>query len=126
MTFMIRMVHLFRPKESPEIKKQGYSARYYADIQFSQYLDTAGFIFVTIAAGTETEPHAHEQLQELFVALTPLSMIVDKTQFELVPGDLLLVEPSEFHSIKAPMDNNGKLLAIKCPNLKSDKKLQLV
>ncbi len=115
------MVRLFTISDIPEIERAGYSVRYYADLKFSQQLNTAGFIFIAIPAGIQTKPHAHEVLQELFIALTPLTMIVDEEQFDLVPGDLLLVDPKEFHSIKASKSEDSKLVAIKCPNMKQDK-----
>ena len=118
------MAHIFRIKDTSPTERDGYSARYYADVQFNKRFDTAGFIFVTIPANTETTPHAHESLEEIFVALSPLSMIVNEIQFDLVPGDLLLVEPDEFHSIKADKEGDSSLIAIKCPNLKNDKKLE--
>lgn len=118
------MVRVFRIKDTTPTERSGYSARYYADVQFNKRLDTAGFIFVTIPNNTETVPHAHENLEELFIALSPLSMIVNEIQYDLVPGDLLIVEPNEFHSIKSGKEGDNNLVAIKCPNLKNDKKIE--
>ena len=116
------MVRVFHIKDAAPTGRGGYSARYYADIQFRQHLETAGFIYVSIPACTQTDPHAHEELEELFIVLTPLVIVVDEKEISLSPGDLLMVEPNEFHSIRAPLNEEGKLVAIKCPNLKDDKK----
>lgn len=115
------MVSIFRVQDTAATERRGYSARYYADIKFEEELDTAGFIHVNVPAGTCTEPHAHEKLEELFVALTRVKAIVNGTHFYLESGDLLVVMPNEFHSLEAPESEDAILVAIKFPNLKSDK-----
>jgi quercetin dioxygenase-like cupin family protein len=99
----------------------GYTAKYIADIEFQKELQTGGFILVSVAAGTRTEPHRHEKLEEVFVALSNLRMFVDSVEYHLENGDVVLVAPNESHSFEALEDSTARILAIKFPNLKNDK-----
>ena len=118
---LIQMVHIFKASESEEIVKKGYTARYVADVKFRKNLDSGGFIMVNVAAGTKTEPHKHGKLEEVFVILTALKMHIDSTEYELEKGDVVLVAPNESHSFEASEDSSASIIAIKFPNLKSDK-----
>jgi len=118
---LIQMVQIFRASESDEIGKKGYTARYVADVKFRKNLDSGGFILVTVAAGTRTEPHKHSELEEVFVILTELKMHIDSTVFDLEKGDIVLVAPNESHSFEASAHSPADIIAIKFPNLKSDR-----
>jgi mannose-6-phosphate isomerase-like protein (cupin superfamily) len=72
-------------------------------------------------AGTNTIPHAHGKLEEVFIALSSMEMNVDNTSFHLDVGDIIVAEPGESHSFSADPKSDGKILAIKFPNLKHDK-----
>ncbi|MHA1135696.1 MAG: cupin domain-containing protein [Candidatus Thorarchaeota archaeon] len=115
------MVQIFRASESEEIGKKGYTARYVADVEFRNNLDSGGFIMVTVAVGTRTEPHKHGKLEEVFVVLTDLKMYIDSKEYELEKGDVVLVAPNESHSFEASEHSPASLIAIKFPNLKSDR-----
>lgn len=115
------MVKVFKKKESEEISKKGYSANYVADVQFMKHLDTGGFILVRIDPGEKSAPHAHEELEEIFVALSDMIMYVDSIEYRLETGDVVLVEPKEAHSFEGLSDTPARILAIKFPNLKTDK-----
>lgn len=118
---MIIMVKIFKASDSEEIQKKGYNAKYVADVKFRKSLDSGGFILVTVAAGEITEPHAHGELEEVFVALSGIKMKIDSVEYELEKGDVALVNLNESHSFEAYPDSHGSLLAIKFPNLKSDR-----
>jgi quercetin dioxygenase-like cupin family protein len=118
---MIQMVQIFKASESEEIVKKGYSAKYVADVEFRKNLDSGGFILVTVAPGTRTEPHKHGELEEVFVALSDLKMIIDSVEYELQNGDVVLVAPNESHSFAALENSPASILAIKFPNLKNDR-----
>ncbi|MGY5858374.1 MAG: cupin domain-containing protein [Candidatus Thorarchaeota archaeon] len=115
------MVQIFRASESEAIAKKGYTAKYVADVQFRENLDSGGFIMITVAAGTRTEPHKHGKLEEVFVILADLRMHIDSTEYELEKGDVVLVAPDESHSFEAPKHSPASIIAIKFPNLKSDR-----
>jgi quercetin dioxygenase-like cupin family protein len=115
------MVKIFKKNASPEISKKGYSASYVADVQFNKHLDTGGFILVSIDPGEKSAPHSHAELEEVFVALSRLRMYIDSIPYELETGDVILVEPYETHSFEALPTSEARLLAIKFPNLKTDK-----
>jgi len=118
---MIPMVQIFKASDAEEIKKKGYIAKYIADVEFLRNLGSGGFILVTVDKGTGTEPHKHETLEEIFVVLSDLTMIIDSVDYELEKGDVVLVAPNEFHSFEAPKHSSASLIAIKFPNLKDDK-----
>ena len=115
------MVKVYRASDSEGIDKQGYSAKYVADIVFRSPVGTAGVILVNLAAGKRTAPHSHSHLDELFVASGPARIGVDAKVHDLETGDVLLVERSEVHWMEAPADRNVTLLAMKLPNIKTDK-----
>lgn len=115
------MVTIFKIADSEEIIKKGYTANYVADVEFRQKLDSGGFILVTVKPGGKSEPHAHRKLEEIFVILSNLRMIIDTITYELEKGDVVLVAPNEFHSFEALTTSAAQVLAIKFPNLKDDK-----
>ena len=115
------MVQIFRASESEEIGKKGYKARYVADVEFRDNLNSCGFIMVSVAAGSRTEPHLHSKLEEVFVVLTDLKMHIESMEYELEKGDIVVVAPNESHSFEASANSPANLIAIKFPNLKSDR-----
>ena len=84
------MVQIFRASDSEETSKKGYSAKYVADVHFRKKLDSGGFILVTVAAGSTTEPHKHGELEEVFVALSNLKMHIDSNEYQLEKGDVIV------------------------------------
>ena len=118
---LISMVKIFKALDAEEIHKKGYTAKYVADVEFRKSLDTGGFILVTVLAGTKTEPHAHGELEEIFVVLSDMKMIIDSAEYELEKGDVVLVSPNETHSFEAAADSSASIIAIKFPNLKDDR-----
>jgi mannose-6-phosphate isomerase-like protein (cupin superfamily) len=118
---MIAMVSIFKASEVQAIHRKGYSASYVADILFRQKIDTSGFILVEVAGGTKSSPHKHEELEEVFVCLADITLIIDSVAYDLQTGDVVLVSPGESHSFENRTDSSVTLLAIKFPNLKNDK-----
>lgn len=115
------MPRVFRSDTAEKKERAGYEAKYLADILLKSPIDSLGFIVVTIPPGVTTEPHYHSQLDEVFVAITPVVVIVDFDEILLNPDDILIAEAGEKHSFRPASDNFGRLLAIKMPNVKDDK-----
>ena len=115
------MVKIFKASDAEEIHKKGYTAKYVADVEFRKSLDTGGFILVTVNAGTKSEPHAHGELEEIFVVLSDMKIKIDALEYELQKGDVVLVAPNETHSFEAALDSPASMIAIKFPNLKDDR-----
>ncbi|MHA1637456.1 MAG: cupin domain-containing protein [Candidatus Thorarchaeota archaeon] len=115
------MVRVYRARDSLTIESGGYDRKYVADITFREPLSSAGFIWVRIPKGQSTSPHSHEFLQEAFVSLNRVRMNVDEASFILDNGDIVVVDPDESHSFKAEFGVDVTIIAIKFPNLKSDK-----
>lgn len=115
------MVKIFKASDVEEIHKKGYTAKYVADVIFRKNLDSGGFILVTINAGSKSEPHAHGELEEIFVVLSDMKMKIDSVEYELEKGDVVLVGPNESHSFEAAADSSASMIAIKFPNLKDDR-----
>lgn len=115
------MVKIFKKKDSEEILKKGYSTNYVADVKFMDQVDTAGFILVHLSPGGRSAPHAHAELEEVFVALCNMVIYVDSKEYSLEAGDVVLVEPNEAHSFEVISDAPVSMIAIKFPNLKKDK-----
>ncbi len=115
------MVRIYRIEDSQKADRAGYEASYVADIVFRRSLDSCGIIYVDIEAGGKTSPHAHEYLEEAFIALTPLHITIDDTRYDLKEGDVIVAEPGEAHSFETLPGKHGRILALKFPNIKDDK-----
>ncbi len=115
------LVIINRIRDAVKVERVGYSASYVSDIEFSSLISSAGFIVVSIPAGKTTKPHAHEHIQEVFVANSQVNIFIDGTQYLLESGDVVLVDPGEFHSFQAPLDSDSSIIAVKVPNIKDDK-----
>ncbi len=119
------MVRIFRSADAERSTKAGYIASYIADLTFMQSLDSCGVILVEIEGKEKSSPHSHEQLQEVFVALSEISVYVDGICQDLKQGDVVMVEPGENHSFASKTSESGRLLALKFPNIKDDKVVPL-
>jgi quercetin dioxygenase-like cupin family protein len=115
------MVRIYRARESEPKQRSGYEARYFADISFREPVDSCGMILVTLEPGSKSAPHGHENLEEVFMALSEIRVQVDQETIELEDGDILVVDPSEIHSFEVVGNTPARLLAMKFPNLKDDK-----
>ena len=70
-----------------------------------------------IEAGAHVRRHVHTQSEELFLVVAGRATFeVEHTRFELGPGDMLVLEPGEHHSIDVH-DEPLRLLAVVAPNL---------
>jgi quercetin dioxygenase-like cupin family protein len=115
------MVRIYRVKDSLEAKRAGYLVKYVADVDFRDPLDSCGLILVYLEKNGKSSPHAHELLDEIFIALTDIRIFVDGARYDLKEGDVVVVEPGEAHSFETKTDKIGRILALKFPNIKDDK-----
>ena len=115
------MVRIYRAEDSVRATRAGYEASYVADLTFSKTLDSCGVILVDIQENGKSSPHAHEQLEEVFVAMTKIRMFINDTRYDLHEGDVVIVAPNEAHSFETEPNETGRILALKFPNLKDDK-----
>ncbi|MHA2396008.1 MAG: cupin domain-containing protein [Candidatus Thorarchaeota archaeon] len=115
------MVRIYRAEDSEKAVRAGYEAAYVADLTFSRSLDSCGVILVDINAEEKTSPHAHEHLEEVFVAMSAISIYINDVCYELLEGDVIIVDPGENHSFETKDKRSGRILALKFPNIKDDK-----
>ncbi|MHA2300899.1 MAG: cupin domain-containing protein [Candidatus Thorarchaeota archaeon] len=115
------MVKVYRASEIDLKGRAGYGVKYIADIAFENPIDSAGFILVKIPPQMKTTPHAHGRLEEAFMIMNPTKMGVDETLYDLDEGDVVLVEPGEWHWFETPDGEDVSIIAVKLPNLKDDK-----
>jgi len=115
------MVRIYRAEDSAKASRAGYGANYVADLTFRKSLDSCGVILVDIARNGKSSPHSHEQLEEVFVAMTEIRIFINDTRYDLKEGDVVVVEPGEAHSFETEIDKTGRILALKFPNIKDDK-----
>ncbi|TFG11722.1 cupin domain-containing protein [Candidatus Thorarchaeota archaeon] len=115
------MVEFYQLDKAESASREGYIASYVGDIVFKEPSNTAGVIMIELGVGATTRPHAHENLQEVFVALGDMKATVAGENYILHRGDILLVEPGEFHSFQAYPAQAASMIAVKIPNLKDDK-----
>lgn len=115
------MVKVFRAADARFVGMDEYGRKYVADLQFKRKLDTAGVIWVKVPGGMKTDAHKHEQLEEVFVFVDPTRMGVGKRVLELKEGDVVVIEPGEVHWFETPEGHDVRFIAMKCPNLKTDK-----
>ena len=115
------MVRIFKLDDSKFINGEGYERNYVADVTFKIPPDSAGFIYVNIPKGIKTTPHAHEKIQEVFVILNRTKIGIEDELFEVQDGDIIIVEPGELHWFDNTESGDTNVIAIKFPNLSSDK-----
>jgi quercetin dioxygenase-like cupin family protein len=115
------MVRVYRNRDSELKQRSGYQARYFADLEFREPIDSCGMILVTLEPGSNSSPHGHEFLEEVFMALTDIRVQVDSETIDLAEGDVLVVGPGEMHSFEVMGNAPARMLAMKFPNLKDDK-----
>ena len=115
------MVRIYRITDVESKDRSGYGAKYVAEITFRHPPKNGMFIHVSIPAGTRSTPHRHNTLEEVFIAIDSFILGIENERFELVHGDVVLVEPGEGHWIEAPQDHDVRLIAIKLPNIEDDK-----
>ena len=94
------MVQIYRVAATEAVGRAGYTARYIADLTFQRPLHTCGVILVDITERGRSSPHAHEKLEEVFIAITDINMYVNETCFNLKAGDVVIVSPGETHSFE--------------------------
>ena len=71
---------------------------------------------VTIPPGRSSLPHFHKQSEESYLILTGVAtMKVDQANFQLSPGDAVLIEPNEIHQISNATDHDLVFLAVCVP-----------
>ncbi|MFX1265365.1 MAG: cupin domain-containing protein [Promethearchaeota archaeon] len=118
---LMDMVEIYRASVAESRERLGYRAKYVADIVFKEPPDSAGFIIVKIPPEMKTSPHSHGILSEVFVMMGKTKMGVADTLYDLDEGDVVVVEPREFHWFETPNGPDVDVIAIKMPNLKEDK-----
>ena len=118
---MVPMVQIFKASKRELKKRDGYHAKYVADITFREEVLSAGFVVVKIPKSSRTKPHSHQILEEVFIIMDEARMGIDESQHELEADDVVLIEPGEIHWFEASKDKDLTLIAIKLPNLKEDK-----
>ncbi|TFF93238.1 cupin domain-containing protein [Candidatus Thorarchaeota archaeon] len=118
---VMAMVKVYRAKDADAESKEGYSARYVADLLFKKATGSAGIILVDVDAGKQTQPHAHAHLEEIFIPLSSAVIEVDDKRIELEEGDVVIVEAGRHHCFQAQENQPLRIIAIKIPNLKNDK-----
>lgn len=115
------MVRFYNLKDSEFISGGGYERNYVADVTFKIPPISAGFINVKIPKGVKTTPHAHEKLEEVFIILNRTKIGIDDELFEVQDGDITVIEPGEMHWFDNSESEDTQVIAIKFPNLSSDR-----
>ncbi len=115
------MVRIYKAKDSQKVGRAGYEASYVADLIFRQSVDSCGVILVDIQENGKSSPHSHEKLEEVFIAMSEIDIIIDDIRYHLEKGDTVIVEPNEAHSFETASNKSGRILALKFPNIKDDK-----
>lgn len=115
------MVEIYRASDAESRERLGYAVKYVADIVFNEPPDSAGFIIVKIPPEMKTSPHSHGVLTEVFVIMGKTKMGVADTLYDMNEGDVVVVEPGEFHWFETPAGADVGVIAIKIPNLEDDK-----
>lgn len=81
-----------------------------------------GVIQTTIPAGNRVVNHVHMHLEELLCFLTPASINVEGTRYEMNPGDWVYLGRGTAHEIYAGAVDT-KLIALRLPEISDDKTL---
>ena len=115
------MVRIYKLNDIEFVSSGGYERNYGADVIFKKPPTDAGFINVKIPRGIKTTPHVHENVEEVFIILNPTKIGIENELFEVQDGDIIIVEPGEMHWFDNSESEDTQVIAIKFPNLGSDK-----
>lgn len=78
---------------NPEIKKK-------VMLRFGDLPNLTNFAQASFAPGQISPAHAHQDMSEVFFVEAGLGIIrVDGTNYPLLPGNCVAIEPGEFHEI---------------------------
>ena len=106
------MFRIYRTKDSVKATRAGYEASYVADLTFRKSIDSCGLILVDIEKNGKSSPHSHEHLEEAFIAMTDIRILIDDTHYELKEGYVVVAELGEAHSFETMPGKAGRILAI--------------
>lgn len=70
---------------------------------------------VTLPAGTETAPHAHERQEEVYIALDGGTVCIDDVDHEVPPGGLVRIGPTPARSVRNRSTTEQTWLMIGAP-----------
>ena len=71
---------------------------------------------VTITPGKSSLPHYHKESEESYLILSGKAvMAIDSQEFELTPGEAVLIEPPEVHRIWNPGPEDLVFIAVCVP-----------
>ena len=112
---------VIRTRTVPTEERGGYRIRRLATEPLHPSPTNIGLYQTIIPKGSKVGEHAHEQLTELLLFLTPCQVKTDEGMLSFESGDFLILEPGEFHEIYAG-DEEVRLMAFKLPNVVADRK----
>lgn len=76
---------------------------------------------VTLSPGKSSAPHFHKKSEESYLILSgTASLIIDEVEFELMPGEAVLIEAGEVHKILNVHEANLVFLAVCVPAWEPD------
>ena len=101
-------------------ERGGYSIKRLCTEKLLKNPENIGFYETTIPIGSTCPSHAHENLDEFIIFLTKGVMEVNDKIYNFEKGDIVLLRAGDKHEFRA-IDNEIKLIAIKAPNIPSDK-----
>ena len=114
-------MRVIRTASVPTEDREGYRIRRLITEELCPTPTNVGIYETSIPQGSRVGEHAHEQLTEILLFLTSCKVGTEEGMLSFAKGDLLILEPDEFHEIYAH-DENACLIALKLPNIIDDRK----
>lgn len=111
-----------RVEEIPDEDRGEYSIKRLFTETLDHNVENVGFYRTLIPEGNKVTKHCHETLDEILYFLTSGIVETDDNIVNMKPGDSMVLKKGESHEIRAE-DNEVRLIAVKLPNNKKDKKL---
>ncbi|MBD3168322.1 MAG: cupin domain-containing protein [candidate division Zixibacteria bacterium] len=110
----------FKINDSEWLDSPGYRKAIIAKSDILQQEGTLAQI-VEIAPGDIVEPHHHEKsLEFLYVISGECDFSIDNKNIKLMPGDMLLTEPGDVHSVYSNGDEPFRVLVFKTNAVSGD------
>ena len=81
---------------------------------------------VTLSPGKSSAPHFHKKSEESYLILSgTASLKIDEADFELIPGEAILIEACEVHQISNTHEANLVFLAVCVPAWEPDDSFEI-
>lgn len=112
---------LIKSNDVPVEERDGYNIKRLLTEDLEHDHENMGFYITTIPKESRVKMHYHPKGLEILIFLTKGTIEVEEGKVDVMPYDVIFLEPGEKHEISAADDDEMKLIAVRVPNYSDDK-----